>query len=132
MIIPPRPYLIRAFYEWITDNHFTPYIVINAHAEGVVVPQEYIKDGKIVLNITAEVVDGLALGNEVVQFKARFGGIPRAIYAPVAAVVAIYAKETGRGMVFTEDDIQADEGGDDGSTEPPPTQPTKPKLRIVK
>src|SRR5262245_59595988 len=97
IMTPPRPYLIRAFYDWIIDNNLTPYIVIDASAEGVVVPQEYVKDDKIVLNIAAHVVNGLALGNEVIQFKARFGGVPRSIYAPVAAVTAIYAKENGRG-----------------------------------
>lgn len=127
---PPRPYLIRAFYDWITENSFTPYIVIDTTAEGVVVPQEYVKDNKIVLNIAAHVVNGLSLGNEMIQFKARFGGVPRAIYAPVAAVTAIYAKENGRGMVFTIEDMQGEVSTDGGDTEPTP--PGKPKLRIVK
>jgi stringent starvation protein B len=130
---PPRPYLIRAFYDWIIDNNLTPYIIIDATAEGISVPQEYVKDDKIVLNIAAHVVHGLSLGNQVIQFKARFGGVPRTIFAPVAAVTAIYAKENGRGMVFTDEDIQGDEGEGGGETEPtPPTTPIKPKLRIVK
>ncbi len=99
-----RPYLIRAFYDWIVDNDCTPHIVVNAGYVAVEVPTEYIEGGQIVLNIAITAVQGLKLGDKAIEFQARFGGQVRKIYAPVAAVLAIYAKENGRGMVFAEED----------------------------
>jgi len=101
---PTRPYLIRAFYDWIVDNHCTPHIVVNATAEEVEVPQEYAEGGQIVLNIAVAAVHGLHLGDRAVEFQARFGGRVRRVYVPIQAVIAIYAKENGRGMVFSEED----------------------------
>jgi stringent starvation protein B len=99
-----RPYLIRAFYDWIVDNQCTPHVVVNAHCAGVEVPEEYIQNGQIVLNIAFSAAHGLKLGEEAIEFQARFGGRVRQVYAPHAAVLAIYARENGRGMVFTEDE----------------------------
>ena len=94
-----RPYLIRALYEWCSDNGFTPYIAVYVDAS-VQVPMEYVKNREIVLNVGFEATSGLKLGNECVEFKARFGGVPRDIVVPVDHVVAIYARENGQGMAF--------------------------------
>jgi stringent starvation protein B len=94
-----RPYLIRALHEWCTDNGFTPYLAVHVD-QNVQVPLEYVKNNEIVLNIGFEVTSGLKLGNEVIEFKARFGGISRDILIPIDHVVAIYARENGSGMAF--------------------------------
>jgi stringent starvation protein B len=94
-----RPYLLRALHDWCTDNGFTPYIAVHVGA-GVQVPQEYVKNGEIVLNIGFEATSGLQLGNEFIEFKARFGGVAREIVVPIDHVVAIYARENGQGMAF--------------------------------
>lgn len=107
MMTSTRPYLIRAFYDWIVDNDCHPYIVINANATGVDVPGEYVESGQIVLNIAMSAVNALVLGDQAIEFQARFGGKIRHVYAPIGAVVAIYAKENGRGMVFAEDEEES-------------------------
>jgi stringent starvation protein B len=107
-----KPYLIRAFYEWIADSDCTPHIVVNAETPGIIVPEDYVESGQIVLNIAMSAVRDLQLGNEAINFKARFGGVPHEIFIPIAAVTAIYARENGRGMVFTEEDNAVDEQGD--------------------
>ena len=94
-----RPYLIRALHDWCTDNGFTPYIAVFVDAK-VQVPQEYVKNGEIVLNVGFEATSGLKLGNEQIEFKARFGGSAREIVVPIDHVVAIYARENGQGMAF--------------------------------
>ncbi|MDO8699539.1 MAG: ClpXP protease specificity-enhancing factor [Rhodoferax sp.] len=94
-----RPYLIRAMYEWCTDNGFTPYIAV-AVDESVLVPREYVKDGEIVLNISFDATSALKLGNEFIEFKGRFAGVAREIMVPVSQVIAIYARENGQGMAF--------------------------------
>lgn len=94
-----RPYLLRALYEWCTDNGFTPYVAV-AVDDTVQVPREYVKDGEIVLNISYDATSGLQVGNEFIEFKARFAGIPRDIMVPVGRVMAIYARENGQGMAF--------------------------------
>src|SRR5436853_2454760 len=109
MVMPPapppatgsstRPYLIRALHEWCTDNGFTPYIAVFVDA-GVQVPTEYVKNNEIVLNIGFEATTALKLGNELIEFKARFGGTSREIVVPVDHVIAIYARENGQGMAF--------------------------------
>ena len=109
-----RPYLIRAFYDWIVDNNCTPHIVVNAEFLGTEVPREYIDSGQIVLNIAMSAVQALELSNETISFQARFGGIARNVNIPINAVMAIYAKENGRGMVFTEED------NNDNEERPPP------------
>lgn len=108
-----KPYMLRAIYEWIIDNEMTPYIVLDAEYAGVQVPSEYVEDGRIILNISPEACRGLHLENDRVVFTARFNGVAQQIFAPPAAAMAIYAKETGKGMVFAEE--KAEEG--DGSTE---------------
>jgi stringent starvation protein B len=94
-----RPYLIRALHDWCTDNGFTPYVAVYVDAT-VQVPQEYVKNNEIVLNVGFEATSGLKLGNEFIEFKARFGGQAREIVVPVDHVVAIYARENGQGMAF--------------------------------
>jgi stringent starvation protein B len=94
-----RPYLIRALYEWCTDNGFTPYVAVQVD-DTVQVPREYVKNGEIVLNISFDATSSLNLGNEFIEFKARFAGTAREISVPVARVIAIYARENGQGMAF--------------------------------
>ena len=94
-----RPYLVRAFNEWILDNDCTPYIVVDAGVQGVQVPAEHVANGQIVLNISPGAVRGLVIGNSALEFSARFGGVPMQVFIPLQAVMAIYAKENGEGMV---------------------------------
>lgn len=124
---PLRPYLIRAIYEWIVDNAMTPYILVDAEHEGVNVPRHYVQEGKIVLNIRPQAVTGLVLGDKAITFQARFGGTPMAVEIPVNAVLAIYAKETGKGMIFDEET--------DATPPPAPKgeeKPKRPTLKVVK
>jgi stringent starvation protein B len=96
-----RPYLIRALYEWIVDNNCTPYILVNAVQEGVLVPQSHVnKDGQVVLNISPNAVKDYSINDEGLSFNARFGGIPTDIYVTCAAILGIYAKENQQGMMF--------------------------------
>ena len=129
-----RPYLLRALYQWIEDNQMTPYLLVDASREGVQVPPATIKDGRVVLNIATRAVAGLDLGNREVRFKARFGGVSQSVLIPVAAVLAIYAQETGQGMMLPEDG--AGTLPPDEPIEPDPTPGDGPKrgghLRIVK
>ena len=97
-----RPYIIRAFDEWIADNNYTPHIVVDAEYPGVNVPQEYIEDGRIVLNIAMTAVQGLQLDNDAVSCQLRFGRSTIHVYIPVPAVLAVYAQEDGRVMVIQE------------------------------
>jgi len=94
-----RPYLIRALYEWCTDNGFTPYVAVQVD-DTVQVPREYVKNGEIVLNISFDATSSLKLGNDFIEFKARFAGTAREISVPVGRVIAIYARENGQGMAF--------------------------------
>ena len=95
-----RPYIARALYEWILDNNSTPYIMVDATVEGVVVPEEFVNDGQIVLNIAPQAVRALEIGNETIFFSGRFGGDLLDIFVPIGALMAIYARENGQGMVF--------------------------------
>ncbi|MCT2768327.1 ClpXP protease specificity-enhancing factor [Enterobacter cloacae] len=97
---PRRPYLLRAFYEWLLDNQLTPHLVVDVTLPGVLVPMEYARDGQIVLNIAPRAVGNLELANDEVRFNARFGGVPRQVSVPLAAVLAIYARENGAGTMF--------------------------------
>ena len=116
-----RPYLIRALHDWCTDNGFTPYIAVAVGA-GVQVPMEYVKNNEIVLNVGFEATSGLSLGNDYIEFKARFGGVSREIQVPVDHVVAIYARENGQGMAFPVPSENAASGGPaDRMVEPPRT-----------
>ena len=94
-----RPYLIRALYEWCTDNGLTPYVAVMVD-DSVQVPREYVKDGEIVLNISFDATSSLQLGNDFIEFKARFAGVARDIMVPIGRVIAIYARENGQGMAF--------------------------------
>ncbi|MBN8556620.1 MAG: ClpXP protease specificity-enhancing factor [Proteobacteria bacterium] len=110
-----RPYLIRALYEWCTDHALTPFIAVLVDAT-VQVPREYVQNGEIVLNVSFDATSGLKLGNEFIEFKARFGGVPRDISVPVDRVIAIYARENGQGMAFPVPVAQSVE--DDATDEP--------------
>lgn len=127
---PSRPYLIRALHEWILDNGLTPYLLVDAERPDLDAPVEYADSGKLVLNVAPRAVRGLALGNRLIAFNARFGGVARDVSVPVSAVLAIYARENGRGMLFSEDgggdDPPPEGGGDD------PGEERKPALRVVK
>jgi stringent starvation protein B len=117
-----RPYLIRALHDWCTDNGFTPYIAVHV-GSGVQVPMEYVKNNEIVLNVGFEATSGLKLGNEFVEFKARFGGHSREILVPVDHVVAIYARENGQGMAFPVPTEAALAAAPTGTAEPEAAEP---------
>lgn len=121
-----KPYLIRSIYEWIIDNNLTPHLLVDAQNSNAILPQQFIEDGKIVLNIRPQAIQGLSLGNEEIEFNARFSGRPMHIVTPVAAVMAIYAKENGKGMVFDQEETEGDD------TPPEKKPPNKPTLRVVK
>ncbi|MCJ7451526.1 MAG: ClpXP protease specificity-enhancing factor [Steroidobacteraceae bacterium] len=134
-----RPYLLRAIHEWICDSDCTPHIVVDAGMSGVDVPRQYVRDGKIVLNVGWNATAQLKIGNDELSFSGRFGGSSMVVRIPVEAVLAIYARETGQGMIF------ADEEGDpaptppggappDGAPSEPPPKPAspRPKLKVVK
>lgn len=128
-----RPYLLRALYQWIGDNSMTPYLLVDATREGVQVPASTVKEGRVVLNIAARAVAQLDLGNREVRFKARFGGVSQSVVVPLAAILAIYAQETGQGMMLPEDGgtLPADEPED--NPEPPEDGPKRGgHLRVVK
>jgi stringent starvation protein B len=145
-IISTKPYLLRAFYEWILDSGMTPHIIVNALPPEVKVPEQHIENGTITLNISPEATNGLAIGNEWVEFSASFSQVVEHITFPVRAVVGIYAEENNRGLFFSNDDgDDGDDGGDGGgksrSPNPPPstrfgsgkkTPSGRPKLRVVK
>jgi len=133
-MISSRPYLLRAFYEWIVDNHLTPYLVVNADWPEVEVPRDYVENGRIVLNVSPDAIRTLKLKNDHVAFNARFAGIPYDIYLPMRAVSAIYAKENGRGMIFKDDeeDDEPPPGDEDESGGGKGKRNGRPKLTIVK
>lgn len=116
---PRRPYLLRALHEWISDSGLTPHLVIDADAPGVQVPRAFVREGRIVLNCSWSATNALRLGNDEVTFGARFGGVAHSVFLPIAAVLGIYAHETGEGIVFTADDLAGAE-----PEEPPPTPST--------
>ncbi|MBL8312814.1 MAG: ClpXP protease specificity-enhancing factor [Rubrivivax sp.] len=115
-----RPYLLRALHDWCTDNGFTPYVAVFV-GPGVQVPMEHVKDNEIVLNIGFEATSGLKIGNETLEFKARFGGVAREIVVPVDHVVAIYARENGQGMAFPVP-IEGSRSGEAAQTPAAPAQ----------
>lgn len=111
-----RPYLLRAIYDWVSDNGLTPYLLVNAAFDGVRVPPHVIKNGQVVLNIAMRAVANLELGNDWINFSARFSGVSHTVHVPIGAVLALYAQENGQGMMFPA------EGGD----ETPPPAPVAP------
>lgn len=159
-LTPRRPYLLRAFYEWLLDNQLTPHLVVDVTLPDVRVPMEYARDGQIVLNIAPRAVGNLDLSNDEVRFSARFGGVPRQVSVPLAAVLAIYARENGAGTMFepeagydgdavhSNDDeengaemesvmsvIDGDKSDSNDDRDPddtPPPRSGRPALRVVK
>ena len=128
-----RPYLIRALFEWILDNGMTPYLLVDAGDPRAMVPEQFVKDGKIVLNISPTAVHGLVLGNEIIDFDARFGGVARKVQIPVDSVLGIYASENGQGMLFPGEAPATGEMQDsDEEPGPPEPLPQRPTLKIVK
>jgi stringent starvation protein B len=131
--ISRRPYLLRAMHEWIIDSAHTPHVIVDAQKQGVEVPAAYIKDGKIVLNLSPSATQRLQLLNDWIEFDARFAGVVHHVRVPMYAVLGVYARETGEGMVFSENEKEPT---------PPPTAPDKssatpgetkrPKLTVVK
>lgn len=136
--VPPmssnRPYLLRALNEWINDNGMTPYLLVDAVRDGVQVPASVVKDGRVVLNIAPRAVAHLAIDNREVRFMARFGGVSQSVVVPVTAVMAIYAQETGQGMMLPEDGALLP----DEPTDPAPgpeaggDAPKRSHLRVIK
>ncbi|WP_060514857.1 ClpXP protease specificity-enhancing factor [Pseudomonas sp. NBRC 111132] len=139
-----RPYLVRALYEWIVDNDCTPHMLVNAEFPKVQVPDGFASDGQIVLNISPSAVRSLNMDNEAVSFDGRFGGVPHSLYVPVGAILGIYARENGQGMVFElesplmdgddleEDDVQPDDDGPPEGGGQPPRPTGRPSLKVVK
>ena len=126
-----RPYLIRALYEWCTDNGFTPYVAVLVD-DSVQVPREYVKNGEIVLNISYDATSSLKLGNDFIEFKARFAGSAREIMVPVSRVIAIYARENGQGMAFPVPVASPDDEGAKGSPlSSVPAAPAEGETKVV-
>lgn len=134
-----RPYLVRALYEWIVDNDCTPHLLVNAEFAGVQVPPGFASDGQIVLNVSPSAVRHLHMDNDAVSFEGRFGGTPYSLYVPTSAILAIYARENGQGMVFDleppvpDDDEDSDGPDDQGPPDGEPPRPSgRPSLKVVK
>ena len=138
-----RPYLVRALYEWIVDNDCTPHMLVNAEYPAVQVPQGFASDGQIVLNVSPNAVRHLHMDNEAVSFEGRFGGVAHTLYVPAGAILGIYARENGQGMVFElEPPLMEDDGLEDEGVEPdddgppsggqPPRPSGRPSLKVVK
>lgn len=120
-----RPYLIRAIYEWIIDNGLAPHVLVNTLVADVSVPMQYAQNGKIILNLSPSATHHLQMSNDKIEFNARFGGVTQIVSVPIAAVLAIYARENGQGMVFNE--LEA--GGSSGKRA---DKPSRPKLTLIK
>ena len=137
-----RPYLLRAMHEWMGDSGLTPHVIVDATRPGVAVPSAFVKDGKIVLNISLSATQRLQLLNESLQFDARFSGVVHHVHVPITAVLGIYARETGEGMVFNENEPEAPGPTPPGEPAPAPTggpsggkpggEPKRAKLTVVK
>ena len=125
-----KPYLIRAIYEWILDNEFTPHLLVDANHLDAMVPEQFVQDGQIVLNVRPAAIDALSLGNEAIEFNTRFNGKSTYIYVPIGAVMAIYAKENGKGMVFEVEESENDEPPPPVVEVPP--KKAKPNLGVIK
>ncbi len=129
-----RPYLVRALYDWIVDNDLTPYLLVDATCEGLSAPMDYADNGRLVLNISQRAVRGLNMGNEWLVFSGRFGGVALDVEVPMRAVMAIYARENGQGMLFNDsDDLPPPPGGGDDSGQDTESTPSRrPNLKVVK
>ena len=134
---PRRPYLVRAFYDWLVDNDLTPHLVVDATLPGVKVPMEFVSDGQIVLNIAPRAVGNLELGNEAISFNARFSGRPHSVIVPLYAVLAIYARENGAGTMFDPEPAYAADmadievADDEGSFEEPAEEISSPLAPVT-
>ncbi|HHJ34968.1 MAG TPA: ClpXP protease specificity-enhancing factor [Gammaproteobacteria bacterium] len=126
-----RPYLVRAMYQWIADNGMTPHLLVDVSVDGVQVPSEHVQNGKIILNIAPMAISGLVLGDTDISFSARFSGKTMGLFIPIEAVLAVYAKENGQGMMFSEDD-GAVSAPDSDNDDPDPDKPGRPSLHVVK
>lgn len=134
-----RPYLLRAMHEWICDSDCTPHLVVDAGMAGVDVPRQYVRDGKIILNVSWNATAQLKIGNDELSFNGRFGGASMVVRVPIDAVLAIYARETGQGMIFADDEggpaPKPPEGAPpEGAPPEPSPKPTggRAKLKVVK
>lgn len=134
-----RPYLIRALYEWIVDNDCTPHMLVNAEYPSVQVPEGFASDGQIVLNVSPSAVRNLHMDNEAVSFDGRFGGVSHTLFVPSGAILGIYARENGQGMVFDLEspELEEEDAEFEGITDPdddvPPPRPSgRPSLKVVK
>jgi stringent starvation protein B len=128
-----KPYLIRAIYDWCSDSALTPYLAVKVD-EQTRVPNAYVKDGEIVINLSMDAVRNLHIGNEEITCGGRFGGVSHGLVVPIVAVIGIFAKETGQGLVFQGNDSVPTLPTDSGSETSPdkPNLPGKPRLRVVK
>lgn len=131
-MISTKPYLIRAIRDWARDNNLTPQILVDAAADGVRVPQSYVSDGQIVLNIADQAVEMMEMSNEYLSFAARFNGSPHEIDVPIESVLAIFARENGQGIFFKDPDGSPDPGHGDDKTEREQEKPARPHLKVVK
>ncbi len=130
MVSSNRPYLIRALYDWLVDNDLTPHLLVEVGRDDVLVPVNYVEDGRIVLNLAPTAVQNLCLDNDYITFNARFGGRPMDVVVPPEAVLGIYARENGQGMLFPDDHAEHDPPKPDD--DPKPTPPSRPTLKVVK
>lgn len=125
-----KPYLIKALYEWINDNACTPFLLVNAMAPKVEVPEEHVDNGQIILNITPTAVQNLLMDNSAISFSARFGGVPREIFVPVYAVMGIYSKENGQGMMFDYEEPDPEPSSPEPEKNTNPS--ARPSLKLIK
>ncbi|CAL7963223.1 Stringent starvation protein B homolog [Gammaproteobacteria bacterium] len=127
-----KPYLIRAIYEWIVDNNLTPYVAVDTNIPGTTVPETYIQDERIVLDISEAATSNLIISNNSLEFKARFGGISHNIYIPISAIMVIYAQENDRGMEFPPEEFEEELlEEDDDQTTITMSQKSRPKLTLI-
>ena len=127
-----RPYFIRALYEWLVDNDLTPYLLVEAERDDVVIPSQFVEDGRIVLNIGPSAVRSLDLGNQTIRFNARFGGVAMDVLVPPSAVLGIYARENGRGMLFPDEHSEQTDGHPPDSDPDPNPPRERPTLKVIK
>ncbi|RAU17879.1 ClpXP protease specificity-enhancing factor [Nitrincola tibetensis] len=136
---PSRSYLLKALHEWITDNDMAPHIAVDTQVQGVMVPDQFMREEQLILNVSYSAVKDLVMDQDGVSFNARFGGVPTNVFLPLPAILAIYARENGQGMGFgMEPGAEMLIAEDNGPTEPPPDKPKlaiakeKPRLKVVK
>ena len=138
-ITPTRPYMVRALYQWIEDNEFTPYLMVDATVDNVQIPREHVQDGRIVLNIASRATGNMSMENDYIHFSARFGGVSQDIWVPLIAVLGIYAKENSQGMFFDPNEYDNYQPEDDSvmspkitTAAPKPKRDNKAGLKVLK